>query len=174
MMRALLAALLLIACRAPQAPEGGRAVGGADLVVANAPLTPEVARVKVAAVTFPDGSRLSVPVADTPQTRERGLMFREKLGPDEGMLFIFDSDMTLGFWMKNTFVDLDMLWLDAAGRVTTLHERVPRSKPGMRDDEVASRSGYGRFVLELAAGEAGRRKALRGTTLGLKILSETP
>ena len=147
-------------------------MAGTDLVVP--PVIPAAARAKSALVSFPDGSRLRVAVAATPEARERGLMFRQALAAEEGMLFVFDADQSLGFWMKNTFVDLDMLWLDAAGRVTTLHERAPRSRPGMRDDEVASRSGWGRFVLELAAGEAVRRKAARGSTLGLDFSPEAP
>lgn len=124
-------------------------------------------RRRLAEVGFPDGSRLKVELAETPEERERGLMFRTALGPEEGMLFVFDSDAGLSFWMKNTFVDLDMAWLDASGKVTVLHENVPRSRPGMGDAEVATRSGRGLYVLELAAGQAARRKVAVGSVLSL-------
>lgn len=118
-----------------------------------------------AEVGFPDGSRLTVELAATPEDRERGLMFRQTMGPQDGMLFVFDADGGLSFWMKNTFVDLDMVWLDRAGKVTVLHANVPRSRPGMSDAEVATRSGHGLYVLELAAGQAAARKVTVGSVL---------
>jgi uncharacterized membrane protein (UPF0127 family) len=147
--------------------------GGSETVPLGSPAPPHPpapapAR-RTAAVGFPDGSRLDVELAQTPEERERGLMFRTTLGPEEGMLFVFEADSELGFWMKNTFVDLDMAWLDASGKVTALHENVPRSTPGMKDDEVATRGGRGLYVLELAAGQAKRRKVAMGSSLSLSL-----
>ncbi|MBI3299148.1 MAG: DUF192 domain-containing protein [Elusimicrobia bacterium] len=171
-MRPLLVLLLLASCRPSDAPAKGRGVGAGELVL---PLVPRpAARPKAAVVSFPDGSRVRVPVADTAQARERGLMFRSALGADEGMLFAFGSDQQLGFWMKNTFVDLDMLWLDGDGKVTTLHERVPKSTAQTPEDQVATRAGFGSYVLELAAGQAQRRKTGVGAVLKLEIVEETP
>ncbi len=159
----------LSACKAPATPGDGRRVAPEQLVVGR---TVEPVRLTSAYVTFPDGFRLKVEVADTAESRERGLMDRTKYGPDEGMLFVFGADQTLGFWMKNTWVDLDMAWLDGDGRVTTLHENVPHSDRAMRDDQVATRSGWGRYVLELPAGQAKRRKVQRGTILKLDLTPE--
>ncbi len=58
-----------------------------------------------------------VELARTDAERERGLMFRERLEPDHGMLFLFDSDDEHVFWMKNTLVPLDLIFIDSAGRV---------------------------------------------------------
>lgn len=124
---------------------------------------------RTAGVEFPDGSRLTVELAATPEERERGLMFRQAMGPSDGMLFVFDEEGGFSFWMKNTFVDLDMLWLDRAGKVTAVHANVPRSRPGMGDAEVATRGGHGLYVLELAAGQAAARKVAVGSVLGLVL-----
>ena len=76
-------------------------------------------------VTFPDGARVSVEIADTEVTRQRGLMFRTSLAPNEGMIFIFDERGFYPFWMKNTLIPLDMLWLERNGEVVSIAHSVP-------------------------------------------------
>lgn len=166
--KAALAVLLTLGACRPH--DGGSEQGslGAPAPAA-APSAAPAPAPRTATVGFPDGSRLEVELAQTPEERERGLMFRTSLGPEEGMLFVFEADSELGFWMKNTFVDLDMAWLDASGKVTALHENVPRSTPGMSDSEVATRGGRGLYVLELAAGQAKRRKVAVGSVLSLAL-----
>jgi uncharacterized membrane protein (UPF0127 family) len=70
----------------------------------------------------PDGSRLVLELALTPKEQETGLMYRDKLEPDRGMLFVFERDDFLSFWMKNTLIPLDIVWFDAAGRVVDVKE----------------------------------------------------
>jgi len=53
-----------------------------------------------------------VELARTQEERSRGLMFRESLAPDQGMLFIFEEEGDYPFWMKNTFIPLDIIWLN--------------------------------------------------------------
>ena len=69
----------------------------------------------------PDGSRVSLELAITPKEKEAGLMYRDKLAPDSGMLFLFDTDDLLSFWMKNTLIPLDIIWFDATGRVVDVN-----------------------------------------------------
>jgi uncharacterized membrane protein (UPF0127 family) len=64
-----------------------------------------------------------VEIADEPQEQAQGLMFRDDLGRDEGMLFLWDSEAPRSFWMKNTPLSLDMVFIDAEGRVCGLVER---------------------------------------------------
>ncbi|MEK7743369.1 MAG: DUF192 domain-containing protein, partial [Elusimicrobiota bacterium] len=102
-----------------------------------------------AKLTFPDGTGITVEVADTPEAREKGLMFRRTLSRDQGMLFVFPEEQMLQFWMKNTLVSLDMIWLDRERRVTGVHPEVPASREDAPEAELARRTGTGKFVLEL-------------------------
>ena len=82
---------------------------------------------------------------------EQGLMFRRSLAPNAGMLFDFKVPTSVTMWMKNTFIPLDMLFLDEAGRISDIHERaVPLST-----DIIASKAPA-RYVIELNGGTAAR------------------
>jgi uncharacterized membrane protein (UPF0127 family) len=63
----------------------------------------------------------AVELADTPETRARGLMFRDSLAEDAGMLFLYESPRRAAFWMKNTLIPLDIIFADATGTVTRVH-----------------------------------------------------
>jgi uncharacterized membrane protein (UPF0127 family) len=87
-------------------------------------------------------------IADSPQRQEQGLMFVRDLPADEGMLFVNDPDRVVSMWMKNTFIPLDMLFIDARGQVVAIFERtVPQSLA------VISHPKPVRAVLEIAGGD---------------------
>lgn len=70
----------------------------------------------------------NVEIAATTPDRERGLMFRDKMDPDHGMLFEMDHDAVVYFWMKNTFIPLDILFIAKDGTIRHIHENaVPQS-----------------------------------------------
>ncbi|MGD1009082.1 MAG: DUF192 domain-containing protein [Candidatus Aminicenantales bacterium] len=103
-------------------------------------------------VFLPGGKPVTAELAVSDEERARGLMFREKILPDQGMLFVFETEDIHSFWMKNTLVALDMLWLDSEKRVIHIAADVPPCK----EDPCPS---YGpglpaRYVLELKGGEA--------------------
>lgn len=93
---------------------------------------------------------LQLELALDESSRMRGLMFRERLAPDHGMLFVFDDDREREFWMKNTLIPLDLLFFDAKGRlIATQLNAQPCRQPrclGYRSHQPA------RYVLELNAG----------------------
>lgn len=105
-----------------------------------------------AELVWPGGrARFGVELADTPEERARGLMFREKMAAGEGMLFIYERPQRAAFWMKNTLLSLDILFFDDQGRVQHI---APEARP---QDETLIPGGDGvRFVLEINGGLAGR------------------
>ncbi len=79
-------------------------------------------------VFLPDGKAVTAELAVTPEERARGLMFRASLGPEEGMLFVFEEEGFYSFWMKNMVLSLDILWLDKEKRIVHIERRVPPCK----------------------------------------------
>lgn len=88
-----------------------------------------------------------VELAVSPEQRRQGLMFREELASDQGMLFDFGRTAPVTMWMRNTFIPLDMLFIEADGRIARI---VADTEP--LSDAVVGSSGPVRAVLELAAG----------------------
>lgn len=117
-------------------------------------------------VVFADGTRVSVEIARTDAERARGLMFREDLAPNEGMLFIFDEVGFYPFWMKNTLIPLDMIWLDPEARVVSIQHSVPPCKadPCPTYPPIADAL----YVVEVVSGFAKTRGVKVGDGLVLK------
>lgn len=84
---------------------------------------------------LPDGSQITVEVADSWREQARGLMGRESLAAETGMLFVFDLPAQYPFWMKNTKMDLDYVWM-LQGVVVDLSEEVPAGD-GLPKDQIA-------------------------------------
>lgn len=120
---------------------------------------------KKTVLTFPDGNKIKIDLVDSPSTREIGLMCVKKMPRTYGMMFVFPQDMYLSFWMKNTLVPLDILWIGADKRITVIHEKLHESTVDTPDDKIVTAGGKGQFVLELASGEASRRKLKAGDLL---------
>lgn len=76
-------------------------------------------------VLLPSGRLLQVEIADTPERRARGYMFRERISDREGMLFLMGELDFHPIWMKNCKVGLDILWLDEGWRVVHIERKVP-------------------------------------------------
>ena len=100
-----------------------------------------------------NGNRFAVEIADTPDSRERGLMFRQEMPAGSGMLFIFDDEDVRTFWMKNTYIALDILYFDAEKRLVSAQLDVPPCGEQIRCPFYPS-AGPARYVLELSAGQS--------------------
>jgi hypothetical protein len=93
------------------------------------------------------GRTVSIELAVTPTSRNQGLMHRTALETDAGMLFIFVDDKPRTFWMRNTLIPLDIIFLDADGTVQNIEQGQPMAEvPGYHSLRAA------RMVLELEAG----------------------
>jgi uncharacterized membrane protein (UPF0127 family) len=101
------------------------------------------------------GQRFTVEIADTDESRARGLMFRDSMAEDRGMLFIFDRSQPLAFWMKNTKIPLDILYFDSNRRLVSQQRDVPPCSLGNGCPPYPS-SAPARYVLELNAGQAAK------------------
>lgn len=94
---------------------------------------------------------VDVEVAATSNSRQRGLMWREKLADGAGMLFIFPDDEVQSFWMRNTLIPLDMIFINAAGKVVGIVENAAPKTLTARTVGVP-----GRYVLEVPGGWSAR------------------
>jgi uncharacterized membrane protein (UPF0127 family) len=102
--------------------------------------------------TSPDAHVFRIWLADTPPRQQQGLMYVRDLPAEEGMLFVDRQSRVWGMWMKNTFIPLDMVFIDARGRVAAIAERtVPHSL------QTVSHPKPVKAVLELRGGETARR-----------------
>jgi uncharacterized protein len=110
-------------------------------------------------------ARLTLETATTPQEEERGLMSRTTLAPHTGMLFVFSSDQTVTFWMKDTLVPLDMIFVAADGTVREIFAHVPTVSPETPDAKIPRETARARYVIELPAGEAASDGIVAGTQL---------
>ena len=114
-------------------------------------------------VILPDGNAILVEVAADPETRTQGLMYRDRLAPATGMLFFFPREEEHAFWMKNTRIPLDIIWIDSARRIVHIKHDVP---PCRIDDCPSYPPGVpSKYVLELAGGVARRHGLKEGDVL---------
>ncbi len=114
---------------------------------------------------------LELRIADTPAKREYGLMCVRTLPAHTGMIFVFnDGDNFRDFWMKNTLIPLDMVFVSKSGRVNDVRANVPSTSVETPDDKIPHRDGTGTYVIELAAGEAARAGIKPGTLLDVSAV----
>jgi uncharacterized membrane protein (UPF0127 family) len=106
-------------------------------------------------VSYPDGTTIRAEVALNILDLARGLLFREQLTADKGMLFVFMEEAERSFWMFRTKIPLDILWINANHQIVEISANTPPC-PGERRDDCPSYGGNApaQFVLEIAAGQA--------------------
>jgi uncharacterized membrane protein (UPF0127 family) len=131
-------------------------------VVATA--TPAPSGLPVIIVAAPQAA-LRLEVARTDPQREHGLMDRTSLPAHTGMLFVFEKDGPVTFWMKDTLVPLDMVFVGADGTVRSVAAKVPPAPLSEADATIPLEPGVGKYVIELPSGEAARDGIKPGTRL---------
>ena len=120
-------------------------------------------------VVMPSGAVYTVEVARTPEEQAQGLMYRESLPARAGMIFLFTDGGSHNFWMKNTMIPLDILWIDGQGKVIFVSANTPPCK----SDPCPS---YGPkapapTVLELGGGMAAKEGLREGSELKVEGLN---
>ena len=105
-----------------------------------------------------------VEMAITPEEKERGLMFRRELPDGQGMLFDFQTDQNVAFWMKNTYIPLDMLFIRGDGRIL----RIAENTEPLSERNIPS-GGPVRAVLEVIGGTAKKLGIAPGDRVGGSI-----
>lgn len=118
-------------------------------------------------------ARLTLQIAKTEDERELGLMSVMKMPVHTGMVFVFDEDATVEFWMKDTLVPLDMVFVSANGTVRGVAADVPVVPFNTPDDRIPRRDGQAKYVIELPAGEAKADGIISGTKLSELTLLHT-
>ena len=119
---------------------------------------PSAATVVIPAATRSVTFRLEL--ARTPDEHSRGLMFRPHLEPNAGMLFLFEHQEVHTFWMKNTLIPLDMLFIDRDRKIVGIVENAePQTLTGRRVEQPS------KYVLEIGGGVAARLGIRPGTTV---------
>jgi uncharacterized membrane protein (UPF0127 family) len=105
------------------------------------------------------GETFNLEVADTPAKHQRGLMARGSMPADHGMIFVFPEEAEREFWMKDTLIRLDILYLDWSGKVISIKTMEPRDLTPVPSD------GPAMYAIELNQGSAQRAGVHQGDTL---------
>jgi uncharacterized protein len=120
-------------------------------------------------IRTPSGITIQAEIADTPLKRATGLMYRDRLDKDHGMLFFFGQPQAWTFWMKNTKIALDLIWLDGKQRVVHIERQVPIcTKTDDSCPQYRPNSDQAMYVLEIAGGTVEGYKIEKGSTLQFK------
>ena len=128
------------------------------------PVTEDEFRTKV--VTLPNGTHIRSEVVVHPTEMMRGMMFRESLARDRGMLFIHPEEGQYTYWMFQVKIPLDIIWMDRNHRIVEISASTPPC-PSSKASECPSFGGAkkSQFVLELAGGEAAKQGLKPGDML---------
>lgn len=107
-----------------------------------------------------------IELADSPEERSRGMMYRKSVCDTCGMLFVFDSEQVQNFWMKNTFISLDMIFMNKEGYIVKIHQN---TKP-LREFPTYSSDRPSRYVLEVPAGTSQKYQLKEGQKVDIDDL----
>jgi len=120
------------------------------------------------AVTSRGERPFTIEIADDSGKRQAGLMFRQEMADDHGMLFVFEAIQPVGFWMRNTPMPLDLIFIGQDGRIKAIRQGEPFSEAVISPDEPV------RFVLELKSGTAEKNGIADGDLIRHPAIAAAP
>lgn len=164
--RGLLLALVATCARSARGDTPGQAAPGTGSVQKDAERDARRAEVR-----FPHGRLFIAEIADTPERQQRGYMFRTDVGEQDAMIFVFPQADFHSFWMKNTLMPLDMIWMDDAFTVVHIEASVPPCKADPCPDYGPPRKA--RYVLEVRGGVTRRERLAIGDHLKISFPQAT-
>jgi len=103
-----------------------------------------------------NGNTLNIEIAETEKEKQTGLMYRKILDKDSGMLFVFESDRKLSFWMENTYIPLSIAFISSDGVIKEIRDMTPLSL-----EPIVSKN-YARFALEVNKGYFEEKNIIEG------------
>jgi len=116
-------------------------------------------------VQLPDGKVVLAETAVRPEQLAKGLMFRESLAENRGMLFFHRTESFYPYWMKNCKISLDMIWMDEGRRIVEIAASVPPCPPDTENCPSYGGHEKAMYVLELGAGQAAKHGLRKGQVL---------
>lgn len=123
--------------------------------------------VTIPTITFENGIEISIEIADDEPERASGLMFRQNLGERDGMLFVFEQEQPVSFWMKNTLIPLDMIFVDENFTITEIKKDVQPCKeepcPSYPSKENA------KYVVEVNSGFSEKNNIQTGERIFISV-----
>ena len=111
--------------------------------------------------------KIDVEVASTPQTQTTGLMYRKHMEDTQGMLFLFPESTKHAFWMKNTLMPLDIIFIEPQGQIDTIY----RNTTPLSERSLPSRKNV-QFVVEVNAGFCDKNQIKEGDLISYKVLNK--
>ena len=116
---------------------------------------------------------IDVEIADDPQERAQGLMNRTELAAKQGMLFVYETPQQVAFWMKNTLIPLDMVFMDATGTIRHIHENaVPHDETPIPGAAQGDAEPERLMILEISGGDAARLGIATGQAMAFPGLDQ--
>ena len=129
-------------------------------------------KIKNAQIAFliKDKNKITLEIAKTPQQKTLGLMFRKDLCRTCGMIFIFDDDGEKTFWMKNTYIPLDIIFVSKDFKINKIFKNVAKYSDDMDDDEIPRVTAKARYVVEINASLSDELNLVEGEKLNIKFI----
>jgi uncharacterized protein len=109
--------------------------------------------------------KIDIEIADTDYKRQLGLMKRKEMKETEGMLFVFPSDAMQSFWMRNTLISLDMIFINSNKQIVTIHKNTKTLS-----DQSYPSTAPAQYVLEVIAGFTDKHKIIVGDAIDWKVM----